>query len=111
MQNGHINSAIDPNAKRYSAADSFVGMSLCSAFMGWAYGPNVELAFEAGEAASAVWEDRRAKDGKKDFQLGVNNAIGDIFARCSGQSPLQSIAEMEHNFFRPAAPAMAFRLH
>ncbi len=78
--------------------DSLFGMALTQAFMGFAFGADVDMAFEAGEIASAVYVDRRTNGNKGNFQLGVNNSLQGMFTR----SAHQTLAEMERETFRPS---------
>ena len=98
-----------PHSKPSSSGDSLFGMALAQAFMGLAYGPCVDMAWEAAEISSAVREDRKpANINAAPFELGVNKSLGDIFGRTTTE---QSPAEMERAFFRPLLQTnSAFRL-
>lgn len=91
-----------PATRPASAGDSLLGVTLAQAFMGMVYGPCVDMLWEAGEIASAVYEDRRTNDSGN-FVLGVKKSLAGVFARTSEQT----IAELEHTLFRPFQPAPA----
>lgn len=91
-----------PVNKPASPGDSLLGVALAQAFMGVVYGPCVHMLWEAGEIASAVYEDRRGNDSGN-FFLGVKNSLAGAFARASEQT----VAEFERSFFRPFQPAYA----
>lgn len=80
--------------------DSLFGMALAQAFVGVVLGPAAHAAWEAGEIASAVRDDRRT-NGDNGFKLGVKNSLGGIFTRTS--HPEKTLAERERETFRPAA--------
>ena len=70
-----------------SNSDSFFGMALAQAFLGLCYGPVFDQAWDAGEMASAVYEDRNvasthAANGGK-YNLGVKKSLAGDFARSS----------------------------
>lgn len=73
--------------KPISNSDSFFGMALAQAFMGFCYGPVFDQAWDAGEMASAYYEDRnaastQAANGGK-YNLGVRKSLAGDFARSS----------------------------
>jgi hypothetical protein len=102
MEQRPYNHPVTPANKPVTAGDSLFGMTLAQAFMGVVYGPCASMLWEAGEIASAVYEDRRGNDSGN-FFLGVKNSLAGAFARASEQT----VAEFERAFFRPFQPAYA----
>lgn len=96
------------DAKRpHTQSDSFFGMALAQAFMGFAFGAEVDAGWEAAEIASTIRNDRKAPK----FELGAKKSLGGDFARMAGQT----LAELDRasfipSFAKPQAPtsAMAF---
>lgn len=100
--------------KQTGTTDSLFGMALAQTFMGFAFGADVAAVWEAGEVSSAVREDltktKTRTNERNDFKLGVKQGLTDVFAGLH-QTAKQTIAEIEHNTFKPSfafdAPRMA----
>lgn len=101
-----MNTQKKPTTK-HTATDSFFGMALAQTFLGIAYGTDVELAWEAGETAAAVCDDRRT-NGNGNFQLGVKNSLAGTFTRIS--HGFEEPARIFGLFAAAPQPARAFAL-
>lgn len=100
--------------KQTGTTDSIFGMALAQTFMGFAFGADASAIWEAGEVTSAVREDRMKTNTRTNagngFKLGVKQGLTDVFAGLH-QTAKQTIAEIEHNTFKPTfgfdAPRLA----
>ena len=76
-----------------SANDSILGIALCQAFMGFAYGPEVDMAWEATEVASAIYTDRHSSTVEPaartngTIELGVKNSLSPVFGQQTRPAP------------------------
>lgn len=61
-----MNQTIKSPAQRQSNSDSFFGMALAQAFTATVLGPAADIAWEAAEITSAVYEDRVKKPANDD---------------------------------------------
>jgi hypothetical protein len=87
--------ATQQHAAHNSATDSFFGMALAQAFMGFAFGADVETAWEAAEIGSEFYVDRHSSSARKSglpangtngkFELGVKNTLASIFDQPSAR--------------------------
>lgn len=85
-----MNTPTSPSASyRPANSESLFGMALAQAFLGFVHGPLVEQLWEAGEVASAVYEDRyqEKRTNGRVYDLGVKKSLADDFARTSMASP------------------------
>lgn len=73
-----------------SDSDSFFGMALAQAFLGFAYGPVADQIWDAGEISSAVYADRKGGNGamRANHVLGRGGILMDGFARAADIPPL-----------------------
>ncbi len=96
-----MNHPMKPSTNSNSNSDSFFGMALAQAFMGMAFGAGAEQIWDAGEAVSAIYEDRfvdqKRTNGRGVYELGNKNSLVGTFARMTEKS----ISEIEREFFRP----------
>lgn len=69
-------------SKTTSPADSFFGMALSQAFLGVAFGAEVDMAFEACEWASAAYTDKCAAKTPA-FDVGKQNSLMGFFGTCA----------------------------
>ena len=111
-----MNDPMKPSTKLNSGkSDSFFGLALAQAFMGFAFGPVAEEIWDAGETLSAIHEDRydqKRTNGRgvneSVFELGMKKSLAGAFARITD---LQSMAEQDRATFRPSygfsAPALS----
>lgn len=80
-----MNSNQNIYVKRQSATDSLFGMALAQAFLGVAYGPCIDLAWEAGEVCSALYEDslesKKRTNGRGVYALGDKGKLAGTFTR------------------------------
>ncbi len=67
------------SAKSQTSSDSLFGMALARAFTGLAFGSVFDYAWEACEAASAMYEDRFAKPAAK--SNGATRSLTEDFTR------------------------------
>ena len=68
--------------QKQTATDSFFGMALAQAFMGFAFGVDVDMAWEACEATSAVYKERvesGAANNNASYNLGAKKSLGGLF--------------------------------
>lgn len=94
-----------------SNSDSFFGMALVQAFTGMVYGADVYALCNAGNALSAIHEDRhdqKRTNGRGGvYELGTKKSLAGDFARMTEPT----LAERERMTFRPSydrsTPALA----
>jgi hypothetical protein len=68
--------------QKQTATDSFFGMALAQAFTGFAFGVDVDMAWEACEATSAVYKERfeaKAANSDTSYSLGEKKSLGGLF--------------------------------
>jgi hypothetical protein len=67
--------------QKQSSTDSFFGMALTQAFMGFAFGVDVDMAWEACEVSSAMRDDRKAPavQPAASFDMGKKKSLGGLF--------------------------------
>lgn len=81
--------------QKQTQTDSLFGMALAQAFMGCAFGLGVDMAWEACEITSAVYEDRveATSNTIPTYHLGCKKALGNSF-----ESRAHNVIDLEKPF-------------
>jgi hypothetical protein len=91
--------------------DSIFGMALMQAFMGFSFGPEVDMAWEAAETASTIYTDRHSssvQNGQRangKIELGVKNSLAPVFGRQTHPRPTVEFDDLVPFWLKNPAPA------
>ncbi len=81
-----MNQTMKPHAPRQTNSDSLFGMALAQVFTATVLGPAADIAWEAAEITSAVFEDRLKKPANDaNYALGAGGALTASFGRSQGE--------------------------
>ncbi len=101
--------SLNPSSISSSNSDSFFGLALAQAFLGFAYGPVADQIWDAGEAASAIYSDRQTfnKADGPNYVLGRSHSLATEFAR-STRSSFAPVRNGAPAVAAPSAPSLIF---
>lgn len=103
-------------AKSNNANDSIFAVAMVQAFTGFAFGPEVDMAWEAAETASAIYTDRYSSSAQTaqrtngKYELGVKNSLGPAFTRQTNPGPAVDFDAFIPSWLKDPAPRRAHAL-